>query len=150
MIWVDADACPKVIKDVLFRAAIRTQTPLTLVANSLLTHPNSKLIQSVRVEKGFDGADNYIVAHLQANDLVITADIPLADAVINKNGTALNPRGELYSKENIKQKLAFRNLNDQLRSSGIITSGPSTLNKRDLQLFANALDKFLTHCLPKQ
>ena len=149
-IWVDADACPNVIKEIIFRAAERTKIFVILVSNQPLRSPPSLFIKKVVVSSGFDVADNYIVEQLQEGDLVITADIPLADSFINKNGTALNPRGELYSKENIKQKLAFRNLNDQLRSSGIITSGPSTLNKRDLQLFANALDKFLTHCLPKQ
>lgn len=143
MIWVDADACPKVIKDVLFRAAIRTQTPLTLVANSLLTHPNSKLIQSVRVEKGFDGADNYIVAHLQANDLVITADIPLAAEVIAKQGTALNPRGELYTENNIRQRLNLRDMNEQIRATGERINGPATLGIKEKTAFANALDRWL-------
>lgn len=143
MIWVDADACPKVIKEILFRAAIRTQTPLTLVANSLLNYPNSPFISSVRVEKGFDGADNYIVAQLQKNDLVITADIPLAAEVVAKDATALNPRGEVYTENNIRQRLNLRDINEQLRGSGERINGPAALSIKEKTAFANALDRWL-------
>jgi uncharacterized protein YaiI (UPF0178 family) len=143
-IWVDADACPNVIKEILFRAAVRTKTHMTLVANQLIRTPPSPFIKNKIVGAGFDVADNEIVKLLEAGDLVITADIPLADAVIDKGGIALNPRGELYSKDNIKQRLSIRNFNEAVRSSGVMTGGPATFNKRDLQLFANSLDKFLT------
>lgn len=142
-IWIDADACPKVIKDILFRAAMRTKTPLTLVANALLTYPSSPLITSVRVEKGFDAADNYIVQHLQPHDLVITADIPLAAEVVAKQGIALNPRGELYTENNVKQRLTIRDMNEQLRSTGERIGGPSVLSIKEKTAFANALDRWL-------
>lgn len=142
-IWVDADACPKMIKEVLFRAAIRTQTHLTLVANSVLTHTNSLYIHAVRVEKGFDSADNYIVAQIQANDLVITADIPLAAEVVAKNALAINPRGELYTENNIKQRLTMRDMNEQLRSTGERIGGPAALSVKEKTAFANTLDKCL-------
>jgi uncharacterized protein YaiI (UPF0178 family) len=143
-IWVDADACPNVIKEILFRAAVRTKTQMTLVANQLIRTPPSPFIKNKVVGAGFDVADNEIVKLVEVGDLVITADIPLADAVIDKGGIALNPRGELYSKDNIKQRLSIRNFNEAVRSSGVMTGGPATFNKRDLQLFANSLDKFLT------
>lgn len=143
-IWVDADACPKTIKEILFRAANRTKTITTLVANQPLFIPPSPFIKTIQVSPGFDVADNYIVQHVQAGDLVITADIPLADAVIDKNGFALNPRGELYSKHNIKQRLAVRNFSEGLRSSGIMTGGPAKLSQREIQAFANSLDQFLS------
>jgi len=142
-IWIDADACPKVIKEVLYRAAIRTQTPLILVANSLLIHPASPYIRSVRVEKGFDGADNYIVAHLQVNDLVITADIPLAAEVVAKQAMAINPRGEVYTENNVRQRLNIRDINEQLRATGERTGGPAALSVKEKTAFANALDKWL-------
>ena len=142
-IWVDADACPKVIKEILFRAATRTQTHLILVANSFLSYPNSPFIRSVRVEKGFDSADRYIVAQLAAHDLVITADIPLASEVLEKQGIAINPRGELYTENNIKQRLQFRDMNEQLRSIGERTSGPAALSIKEKTAFANALDRYL-------
>ena len=143
-IWVDADACPKVIKEILFRAAERVQVPLTLVANKPLQTPTSRLIRSIRVEGGFDVADKHIVQHLAANDLVITADIPLAAEVIEKGGHALNPRGTFYTKNNIKERLAMRDLMDQLRGSGIQTGGPSALSHADRLAFANQLDRFLS------
>ena len=143
-IWVDADACPKVIKEILFRAAERVQVPLTLVANKPLQTPTSRLIRSIRVEGGFDVADKHIVQHLAANDLVITADIPLAAEVIEKGGHALNPRGTFYTKNNIKERLAMRDLMDQLRGSGIQTGGPSALSHADRHAFANQLDRFLS------
>ena len=142
-IWVDADACPNVIKDILFRAAERKQLPLILVANQFLTVPPSKVISAVQVSGGFDVADNYIVEHLQENDLVITADIPLAAEVIAKNAHAINPRGELYTKENIREHLALRDFAEELRSAGQTSGGLAPLGLRDKQDFANALDRFL-------
>lgn len=146
-IWVDADACPNVIKEILYRAAERKQVPLVLVANSFLRIPPSPYISSMRVGAGFNVADSAIVKNMKPGDLVITADIPLASEVIGKDGHALNPRGEFYSKENIEERLAMRNFMDELRDSGVQTGGPATLNKRDRQTFANQLDRFLTqHC----
>ncbi len=142
-IWVDADACPKVIKEILFRAAERVQVELLLVANQTIPTPPSSLIRSIRVAAGFDIADNYIVQHCQPGDLVITADIPLAAEVIDKNASALNPRGELYSPENIRQRLNMRDFMDTLRSSGIDTGGPSAFGQTERQAFANQLDRFL-------
>jgi uncharacterized protein YaiI (UPF0178 family) len=143
-IWVDADACPKVIKEILFRAANRTKINVILVANQLMFTPPSSFIKTIKVSAGFDVADNYIVCNIQAGDLVITADIPLADGAIQKGAFALNPRGELYSEKNIKHHLSLRNFNADLRSSGQITGGPATLSKKDIQLFANSLDRFLS------
>lgn len=145
-IWVDADACPKIIKEILFRAATRTMTPLTLVANSLLNYPNSPYIRSVQVEKGFDRADHYIVTHLKAHDLVITADIPLAADVIAKHALAINPRGELYTENNIRQRLNIRDINEQLRAVGQNIGGPAALSIKEKTAFANALDR----CLAKK
>jgi uncharacterized protein YaiI (UPF0178 family) len=142
-IWIDADACPGAIKEILFRAAERVKVALILVANHWLRTPPSQYIRAVQVSGGFDVADNYIVQQLQPGDLVITADIPLADAVIAKGGHALNPRGELYTKDNIKQRLAMRNLMEQLRSNGVNTGGPAALNPSDQRAFANQLDRFL-------
>lgn len=142
-IWVDADACPKVIKEILFRAAHRTQTMVILVSNQPLITPPSPFITKQLVTAGFDVADNKIVQSLKFGDLVITADIPLADAVISKGGRALNPRGELYSEGNIKQCLSMRNFSHELRSSGVITGGPPKISKKEVQNFANALDKLL-------
>ena len=143
-IWVDADACPKVIKEILFRAADRVGVITTLVANKPLSIPRSKFIKSLHVESGFDVADNEIVRKLAEGDLVITADIPLAAEVIEKGGHALNPRGEFYSQENIRQRLNMRDFMDTLRASGINTGGPSALGQRERQAFANQLDQFLT------
>lgn len=143
-IWVDADACPKVIKEILYRVAKRAKVPVTLVANQSLGIPVSEFIKSIRVSSGFDVADNYIVQKTEKNDLVITADIPLAAEVIEKGGHALNPRGELYSTETIKQKLVMRDLMDELRGTGeILGGGPPPLNQRDRREFANQLDKFI-------
>jgi uncharacterized protein YaiI (UPF0178 family) len=143
-IWVDADACPKKIKEILFRAAIRTKTKLILVSNHTLQAPPSPFIFKVQVMAGFDVADNKIMQHLDAGDLIITADIILADAVIQKNGMALNPSGEFYSKENIRERLSLRNFNTGLRNSGVQTGGPSTLSQKEIQRFANALDRILS------
>jgi len=146
-IWVDADACPVIIKEILFRAAKRTKIPVTLVANQPLHTPPSPFIKTVQVAPGFDVADNYIVQNTQPGNLVITADIPLADAIVSKGVTALNPRGELYSVDNIKQRLAVRNLNEELRSGGVITRGQAKLSQREIQAFANRLDQFLSKLL---
>jgi uncharacterized protein YaiI (UPF0178 family) len=143
-IWVDADACPNVIKEILFRAADRTHTNVILVANQPLRTPASKFVSSIQVPGGFDVADNEIVKRLQREDLVITADIPLASAVVDKGGHAINPRGERYTRDNIKQRLSMRNFMEELRSSGVDTGGPPTLNQSDRQAFANQLDRFLT------
>lgn len=149
-IWVDADACPVVIKDILFRAAQRTGIQLTLVANQSVRVPPSPNIKFVQVASGFDVADNEIVKRLDVGDLVITADIPLAAEVIDSGGHALNPRGELYSTDNIKARLTMRNFMDTLRSSGIDTGGPPTLNQSDRKTFADQLDKFLTRHAEKK
>lgn len=142
-IWVDADACPKVIKDVLFRAADRTAMPITLVANQPLKTPPSKFIRSLQVAAGFDVADNAIVHRCEKGGLVITADIPLAAQVIEKGAFALNPRGERYTPDTIRERLNMRDFIDTLRSSGIQTGGPNALNQRNRQQFANELDKWL-------
>ncbi|WP_454784753.1 YaiI/YqxD family protein [Legionella sp. WA2024007413] len=142
-IWVDADACPKIIKEILFRAAVRTKTRLTLVANSFINYPPSPFIDAVQVVKGFDSADHYITTHLQPFDLVITADIPLAADVIAKKGLAINPRGEEYTENNIKQRLNLRNMNEQLRATGHYSGGPAALSIKEKTAFANALDRCL-------
>ncbi len=142
-IWVDADACPKVIKDILFRAAERRRIPLILVANQPLNTPPSRYIRALQVPAGLDVADNHIVEQVQAGDLVITADIPLAAAVIARAAHALNPRGELYTTENIRERLTMRNFMDSLRSTGVNTGGPPALGLADRQAFANQLDRFL-------
>ena len=142
-IWVDADACPKAIKDILFRAAERTGIMTILVANQYLQTPPSRYIKSMLVKSGYDVADNEIVKRLSVGDLVITGDIPLAYEVIGKGGHAINPRGERYTQDTIKERLSMRDFMDTLRASGINTGGPSALNSRDIQAFANQLDKFL-------
>lgn len=142
-IWVDADACPGVIKEILFRAAERTKTMTTLIANKLMRVPPSPYIKAFQVPAGFDVADNKIVQELQAGDLVITADIPLAAQVIAKGGHALNPRGEFYSVANINERLAMRNFMEELRGSGVDISGPSAFSQADRQAFAAELDRFL-------
>jgi uncharacterized protein YaiI (UPF0178 family) len=142
-IWVDADACPAVIKEILFRAAVRTQVPVTLVANQALRTPPSPLIKSMQVPAGFDVADNRIVELAQPGDLVVTADIPLAAGAIDKGAIALNPRGTLYTTENIRETLSLRNFMADLRSSGVETGGPSSLSQSDRQAFANQLDRLL-------
>lgn len=142
-IWVDADACPVVIRDILFRAAKRTNTPLTLVANQPMAVPASRFIKTIQVPRGFDVADNEIVRRVAAGDLVITADIPLAAEVVEKGAHALNPRGELYTRDNIRARLNMRDFMDTLRASGVNTGGPPALSQRDRQEFANSLDRFL-------
>lgn len=143
-IWVDADACPNVIKEILFKTADRVQIPLTLVANQSLAVPRSKFIQSIRVAAGFDIADNEIVKRAAAGDLVITADIPLAAAAVAKGAYALNPRGEFYTAENIRERLNMRDFMDTLRASGVDTGGPAALSLADRRAFANELDRFIT------
>ena len=142
-IWVDADACPNVIKEILFRAAERLQIPLILVANKFLRTPPSRYVRSIRVGAGLDVADNEIVREMVPGDLIITADIPLAAEVIGRGGHALNPRGEFYSKENIEERLTMRNFMDELRETGVNTGGPAILSRKDRQAFANQLDRFL-------
>lgn len=142
-IWVDADACPAVIKEILFRAAGRAGLALTLVANQALRTPPSALIRMVQVPGGFDEADKYIAERVAAGDLVITADIPLAAEVVGKGAHALSPRGERYGKENIRELLDMRNFMDTLRSTGVETGGPAAFSQADRQAFANQLDRFL-------
>ena len=142
-IWVDADACPKVIKEILFRAADRVRVSVILVANQPLQVPGSPYIRSIQVAAGFDVADNHIVQQADAGDLVITADIPLAAEVIAKGCLALNPRGNLYTEDNIRQRLNMRDFMDTLRSSGVDTGGPASFSQADRQAFANQLDRLL-------
>ena len=142
-IWVDADACPRVIKEILFRAAERTRVPVTLVANQPVPVPRSRYIRSVQVGSGFDVADNHIVQQAREGDLVVTADIPLASEVIEKGCLALNPRGDLYTTENIRQRLNMRDFMDTLRGSGIDTGGPAAFSQADRMAFANQLDRLL-------
>lgn len=143
-IWVDADACPRVIKEILFRAARREEIMVTLVANASLHTPASPYIRSIKVSQGFDVADSEIMSQVEAGDLVVTADIPLAAEVINRGASALNPRGEMYTADTIRQRLTMRDFMDELRASGVQTGGPPSINQRDRQSFANELDRFLT------
>lgn len=142
-IWVDADACPTPIKDILLRAAMRLKISLTLVANKALTVPTSPFLATMRVGKGFDVVDETIAGLVQPGDLVITADIPLAASIIEKGATGLNPRGELYTTENIGSRLTMRNMLDELRSTGVMTGGPAPLSLADRNAFAAQLDRFL-------
>ncbi|HNP65111.1 MAG TPA: YaiI/YqxD family protein [Woeseiaceae bacterium] len=143
-IWVDADACPVVVKEILFRAADRTGVQLTLVANQAMNTPPSANIRSVQVPRGFDVADDEIVKRIEAGDLVITSDIPLAAEVIAKGGHALSPRGEMHTRENIGARLNMRDFLDTMRSSGVeMGGGPAAFSQRDKQTFANSLDRFL-------
>jgi uncharacterized protein YaiI (UPF0178 family) len=142
-IWVDADACPAVIKEVLFRAAMRTGIQLTLVANQHIRVPQSPSIRMIQVPSGFDVADAEIVRRCEPGDLVITADIPLAAEVLDKGAIALSPRGELYTKNDIKAKLTMRDFMDTMRASGVMTGGPAVLSQGDRKLFASHLDSIL-------
>lgn len=142
-IWVDADACPVVIKNILFKAAERAKVPLTLVANQSISHPRSRYISMLQVSSGFDVADNEIVKRSQAGDLVITSDIPLAAEVMEKGASALNPRGELYTENTIGARLNMRDFMDTMRASGIQTGGPPPISQADRQAFANHLDRLL-------
>mgnify|MGYP001941572092 CR=1 FL=1 len=148
-IWVDADACPVVIKEILFRAAERVRIPVTLVANQYLQTPNSQFISLLRVEAGFDKADTEIENRVSSGDLVITADIPLAADVLAKGGFVLSPRGEQYTKETIGARLNIRDFMDTMRASGVNSGGPPALNQRDRQQFANQLDRLLARHAPK-
>lgn len=143
-IWVDADACPRAIKEILYRAAERVRVRVTLVANRPLEGPRSTWVRVLQVPAGFDQADHRIVQSMEPGDLVVTADIPLAAAVVEKGGYVLGPRGERFTEDNIRERLAMRNLMDQLRSEGLETGGPAALNKGDRQAFANGLDQILT------
>lgn len=143
-IWVDADACPVVIKEILFKAAERTGVKMTFIANHYIRIPSSKHINFLQVTQGFDVADNEIVQRLASGDLVITSDIPLAAEVIEKEALALSPRGELYTIANIRSRLNMRDFMDTLRASGVDTGGQAALNQSDRQAFANQLDKWLT------
>jgi uncharacterized protein len=143
-IWVDADACPNPIKEILFRAAKRVGIHTTFVANQSLQIPASPYIKAIQVRSGLDVADKHIVQLLHPGDLVITADIPLAAEAIAKGALALNPRGEFYSEGNIRERLSLRNFMDELRSGGVDTGGPPAFSQRDCQAFANQLDRFLT------
>jgi uncharacterized protein YaiI (UPF0178 family) len=142
-IWVDADACPAVVKDILYRAAARAQVTLTLIANQPLRTPPSPFIRSLQVPRGFDVADNEIARRVAPGDLVVTADIPLAAQVIERGGHALDPRGELFSPETIRERLTMRDFMDELRASGVQTGGPPPLAHGDRQRFANQLDRLL-------
>jgi len=146
-IWVDADACPRVVKDMLFRAAKRTEHPVVLVANQWLATPPSPWIKAVVVGAGMDVADQYIVDHLAPGDLVVTADLPLAAQVIDARAKALNPRGELYTADNVRAALSMRDFMTDLRSIGVDTGGPAAIGQRDLQAFAGQLDKWLAQTL---
>ncbi len=146
-VWIDADACPKMVKEIIFKASARLKVNVCLVANSYMQIPSSPYISLIQVDKGADVADFYIVEHLESNDLVITADIPLASAVVEKNATAINPRGEIYTEENISERLSMRNFMQELRDSGIDTGGPPPLNAKDKEKFANAFDRIMTKLL---
>jgi uncharacterized protein YaiI (UPF0178 family) len=142
-IWVDADATPRPVKEILYRAAERKQLELVLVANQPMVHPRSKWIRSVVVKKGFDVADEYIAEHVEEGDLVITADVPLAAAVVENGGSCIDPRGEVIDARNARQRLAARNRNEDQRLAGVMTGGPKPYSDRDKRTFAGALDRFL-------
>lgn len=143
-IWIDADACPKAVKEIVFKTSFRLNIPLMLVANSYLTIPHSDLIRLIIVGKGLDVADQYIVDHVESGELVITADIPLAAKVVEKEAIAINPRGEIYTEENIGEILSMRDFMKELRDGGAITGGPSTFGPKDVEQFANSLNKLLS------
>lgn len=142
-IWVDADACPGVIKEILFRAAERAQVQVTLVANQWLRTPPSRFIRSLQVAGGYDVADSAIVERVQPGDLVVTQDIPLAARVLERGGIAVNPRGELYTADNMAERLSMRNFMEELRGAGVQTGGPPVFHARDRQAFANQLDRWI-------
>ena len=146
-IWVDADACPNSVKEMLFRAANRLRISMTLVANQFLKTPPSSYIKTIQVSGGFDVADNYIVQRVNSGDIVITADIPLAAEIVDKGAYGINPRGTLYTEQNIKQNLTMRNFMEEMRNSGQASGGPPPLDSRDKQAFANTLDRILVKAL---
>lgn len=142
-IWVDADACPKVIREILIRAAQRTQTRVTLVANHVLGVPRSQFVAMLQVSKGFDAADHEIVRRVTPGDLVVTSDLPLADEAIGAGGAVISPRGEEWTRENIRSRLNMRDFMDTMRASGVQSGGPPALGAQEKQAFANALDRYL-------
>ena len=146
-IWIDADACPRVIKEIIFRASERLDLSVLLVANKSLAKHDSRLVESIVVADGFDVADDYIAEHAAAEDLVITADIPLAARVVANGGIALDPRGELYTEENVGERLSMRDLMMELRADGFAQGGPSQFSLVDRQRFASSLDRILTKCI---
>jgi uncharacterized protein len=146
-IWVDADACPRVIKEIVFRASERLELPVCLVANSSLAKYHSRLITSVVVADGFDVADDYIVEHATPDDVVITADIPLAARIVEKGAVGLDPRGELYTEENVGERLSLRDMMQELRGAGMVQGGPAQFGNTDRQRFASALDSLLTRMI---
>ncbi|MBC61465.1 MAG: hypothetical protein CMP11_03330 [Zetaproteobacteria bacterium] len=146
-IWIDGDACPKEIKEVVFRAAIRTRTNLKYIANSYQKIPKNELFQLILVDKSFDAADQHIIDHMKSGDLVITSDIPLAYDAVRKNAFVINPKGEKYTEENIREKKAMRDLFHELRSAGVISGGSKPLGQKEINLFANAFDRTLQEAL---
>jgi uncharacterized protein len=148
-IWIDADACPKVVKEVIFKASFRMKIQVILVANNYMSTPQDSLISSIQVEKGDDVADFYIVENVSEHDLVITADIPLASLVIAKGATAINPRGEIYTEENISERLSIRDFMHDLRETGVVTGGPPPFGVKDKTEFANSLNRILDQLLKK-
>jgi len=146
-IWIDADACPRVIKEILFKASERLKIPVCLVANKGLAKHHTHLVTSVVVEDGFDVADDYIAEHATLEDLVITADIPLAARVVANGGVALDPRGDLYTEENVGERLSIRDLMMELRSGGLVQGGPAQFSLTDRQRFASSLDRLLTQMM---
>jgi uncharacterized protein len=148
-IWVDADACPKVIKEVIFKKSCRLKIDVTLVANSYLQIPDAPNISFIQVDQGADVADFYIIEHLNKDDLVITADIPLASLVVEKEATAINPRGEIYTEENISERLSVRDFMQDLRDSGLQTGGPAAFGAKDKEQFTNSLDRLLTKMMAR-
>ncbi len=146
-IWIDADACPKVVKEIVFKASYRIQIPVCLVANSYIAVPPDSLITSIQVDQGADVADTYIVDNCEENDLIITADIPLAAFVVEKGATAINPRGELYTEENVRERLSMRDFMQELRDGGLNTGGPPPFGEKDKAGFANSFNKIVTQKL---
>lgn len=146
-IWIDADACPKIVKEVVFNVSFRRKIPVTLVANSFMQIPSNPLIDLVQVKHGDDVADFYIVENSQADDLVITADIPLAKLLVDQGATVINPRGEIYTEENISERLSMRDFMTELRDSGVVTGGPAPLGQKDKIAFTNSLDRIITQML---
>ncbi len=148
-IWIDADACPKMIKEVIFKACTREKIPVTLVANSYMQIPLAPMINLIQVEKGADVADFYIFKHCEVEDLVVTADIPLAKLIVDKGAIAINPRGEIYTEENISERLSMRDFMTELRDSGVVTGGPAPLGAKDKIAFTNSLDRLMTKMIKK-
>lgn len=146
-IWIDADACPRVVKEVIFKTSFRLKVPVCLVANSYMSVPLEPLITSIQVEKGMDIADSYIFENVTENDLVITADIPLAALVVEKGATAIDPRGDLYTGENVRERLSMRDFMQGLRDSGVATGGPSPFGPKDKERFANSVNRILTRMM---